>query len=85
MTREAALDELELPLYDPGELAVDRDFVVRKLGLAVEDFDAIVRGPLRRHTDLPHSRFWQFARVAFGAKRRLAHAFVRDRAPTAGT
>ncbi len=85
MTREAALAELEKPLYDPDELAVDRDFVVRKLGLTAEDFDAIVRGRLRMHTELPHSRFWEFARVVWGAKRRFASPFVRGRAPTAGT
>ena len=85
MTRKMALAELEKPLYDPGEFAVDRDFVVRKPGLTVEDFDEIVRGPLRMHTDLPHSRFWEFARVAWSAKRRFASTFVRGRVPTAGT
>jgi len=84
MTREAALAELEKPLYDPGELAVDRDFVVRKLGLTLEDFDSIVRGPLRMHTDLPHSRFWDRARVAVGVTRKVSASFVRGSAPTAG-
>ncbi len=84
-TRDASLAELEKPLYDPGELAVDRDFVVRKLGLTVEDFDEILRGPLRPHTDLPHSGFWEFARVALESKRRLTSAFVRGRALTADT
>ncbi len=84
ITRDAALAELEKPLYDPGELAVDRDFIVRKLALTVESFDAIVRGPVRRHTDLPHSRLWEFTRVALGAKRRLSSSLVRGRAPTAG-
>lgn len=72
MTRDEAVTELAKPLYDPAELAVDRDYVIRKLGLTSTEFDEILHGPIRRHTDLPHGRFWEFARVAWGAQRRIA-------------
>lgn len=78
LTRDEAVAELEKPLYDPAELSVDRDYVIRKLGLTEGEFDAIVDGPTRRHTDLPHGRFWDFARIAWGVKRRLRASLSRS-------
>ena len=45
MTRDEAVTELAKPLYDPAELAVDRDYVIRKFGLTSTEFDEIRMGP----------------------------------------
>jgi len=72
MTRGEALAELAKPLYDSAELVVDRDYVVRKLELTNEAFQDILCGPIRRHTDLPHGRFWEIVRTVWSAKRRIS-------------
>lgn len=56
MTRSDALREMEAPLYDPVALVDDMDYVTRKLGLEPEQFKELLHGPIRRHTDLPHSK-----------------------------
>jgi N-acetyl sugar amidotransferase len=51
MTRQAALGELERPLYDPKELAGDKEYVLKKFGLSEEEFTAIMRQPPRKHQE----------------------------------
>jgi N-acetyl sugar amidotransferase len=45
--RDAALRELQLPPVAPDVAAADRDYVVKKLGLSADEFDAILRAPPR--------------------------------------
>jgi len=52
-TREAALEELRKPPFNADEAAADAQFVAKKLGVAQEEFDAIVAGPRRTHLDYP--------------------------------
>ena len=49
ITKEEALAELEMPLYDPKELEADKEYVLKKLGLSQEEFDAIMALPVRQH------------------------------------
>ena len=49
MTKAAALEELAKPLYDPKELAADKEYVLKKLNLDEVEFDAIMRLPVQRH------------------------------------
>jgi len=51
MTREAALKELEQPLYTSAELASDKEYVLKKFELSEAEFDAIMQLPARRHQD----------------------------------
>jgi hypothetical protein len=51
ITREAALAELEKPLYDPRELAADKEYVLKKFGLSEADFSAIMTLPIKKHED----------------------------------
>ena len=51
MTREEALCELEKPLYDLQELKRDKEYVLKKFGLTEKEFDAIMKLPVRKHTD----------------------------------
>jgi len=49
MTKPQALEELRQPLYDPIQLAEDRELVLKKLGYTREEWDAILRQPPRPH------------------------------------
>lgn len=51
MTREEAFAELEQPHYDPAQMQIDREFVVKKFRLTDREFDAIMRRPGRPHED----------------------------------
>ncbi|MDE3250815.1 MAG: N-acetyl sugar amidotransferase [Bacteroidota bacterium] len=50
-TKAAALEELKLPLYPPEELQQDKEYVLKKLGLSPDGFDAIMKMPPRRHDE----------------------------------
>lgn len=51
LTKEAALIELGKPLYEPIELAQDKEYVVKKLGFTMDEFDEIMSEPPRSHYD----------------------------------
>lgn len=51
MSKAEALDELAKPLYDPKELADDKAYVIKKLGLTEGEFEEIMRLPPRRHEE----------------------------------
>ena len=51
ITKEVATEELKLPLYRPEELKQDKEYVLKKLGLNEETFEAIMQTPPRRHED----------------------------------
>jgi hypothetical protein len=56
MTREEALAALDEPLYKPGELKADKEYVLKKFGLSEEEFDKIMEQPPRRHEDFKMDR-----------------------------
>ena len=45
MTREEALEKLKQPPYDPDKMILDKEYVAKKLGVSVEEFDEIIDGP----------------------------------------
>ncbi|NOT76624.1 MAG: N-acetyl sugar amidotransferase [Cyclobacteriaceae bacterium] len=51
ISREEALNELELPLYSEQDLRQDKEYVLKKLGLSVTEFDSIMRASPRRHEE----------------------------------
>lgn len=51
ITREKALQELELPLYKPEELNQDKEYVLKKLGLSNDEFESIMLMPPRMHQE----------------------------------
>ena len=53
ITRDEALRELELPLYDADELVRDKEFVARKLRISVDELEALVDMPLHRFDEFP--------------------------------
>jgi len=53
MTRDAALKELDKPTYQPSMQEEDREYVVKKLGLTDEEFEAILNAPKKTFWDYP--------------------------------
>jgi N-acetyl sugar amidotransferase len=53
MTREEALDGLKQPSYDSAEIRADREYVLKKLDFSEEEFDRIMKLPIRSHLDYP--------------------------------
>ncbi|WP_291059357.1 N-acetyl sugar amidotransferase [Hyphomonas sp.] len=51
MTREAALRELDKPLYTDNELTDDTAFVAKKLGLTVDELEGYLTAPPRHYSD----------------------------------
>jgi len=51
MTKEKALEEMKQPPYDPQQLKVDKEFVLKKLGLTEAEFDAYMKRPIRDHRE----------------------------------
>ena len=48
MRREEALERLKQDPYDRDQMLLDKEYVAKKLGVSVEEFDAIIDGP--KHT-----------------------------------
>ena len=59
MTRDEAMAEMNKPLYDPVELEEDRRFVIKKLGLTRDEYDAVMAEPLHTYKDYPNNE-WLF-------------------------
>jgi N-acetyl sugar amidotransferase len=53
MTRDEALLALEEPLYDPDELQTDLNYFCKKLRISRAEFEEILAGPNRHHTEFP--------------------------------
>lgn len=82
MTREQALAELEKPLYTDNELAEDKAFVAKKLGLSVGELEAFIDAPPRHYSEYPtHERTFRRVFTAFhiykGVARRAGQVWSR--------
>lgn len=53
LTREAALKELDKPTYQPSMQEEDREYVVKKLNLTDDEFEAILAAPRKTIWDYP--------------------------------
>jgi N-acetyl sugar amidotransferase len=51
ITKEAALEQLKLPLYKPKELIQDKEYVIKKLGFTMDEFDTLMKSSIKAHTD----------------------------------
>lgn len=59
ITRDAALEAMKKPLFEPAELRVEKDYILKKLGYTADEFDHIMQAPHIRHEDLPNNG-WMF-------------------------
>lgn len=72
ISRAEALAELERPVADPAEIAIDHEFVAKKLGLTLAELDEIMRLPPKTMRDYPcyETTWWlKFLRAAYRAPR----------------
>jgi N-acetyl sugar amidotransferase len=56
MTKAEALQELELPLYDPAQLKADKEYVMKKFGLSPGEFEKIMHLPVKKHSAFKSDR-----------------------------
>ncbi|MAZ77361.1 MAG: ExsB family protein [Legionellaceae bacterium] len=61
ITREEAMQELAKPLGGERELESDKEYVLKKLGLSEEEFDNIMKAPVKHYEEYPNSA-WLFVR-----------------------
>jgi N-acetyl sugar amidotransferase len=73
MTREAALKELDKPTYQPSMQEEDREYVVKKLGLTDEEFEAILNAPKKSFWDYP-----SYGRIVEGPLFKGVYILARD-------
>lgn len=59
MTRDEALARMNTPLFRPEELAIEKEYVLKKLGYSHAEWDAIMAKPAIAHESLPHNG-WMF-------------------------
>lgn len=59
MTREAALEEMTKDAYAGLNVEEEKGFIIKKLGLAPSDFEAIMAAPPKTYADYP-SNAWLF-------------------------
>lgn len=69
MSREEALTELQKPLYDEESMNRDVDIVLQHLGIARDEFDAIINRPGKKHSDYKTSLSYKIVVSLF--KKRL--------------
>lgn len=55
ITREEALQILKKPSYDPDLMIQDKEYVAKKLGISVQEFDDIIEGPNKKPSDYKNS------------------------------
>lgn len=55
LTRDEALKMLEQPPYDPDQMQQDKEYVAKKLGISVEEFDSIIESPCKTPADYKNS------------------------------
>lgn len=58
MTREAALEELSKPVYDPDTVREDRLLFCKKLGISEADLDSFIQRPLTPYSAYPNTERW---------------------------
>lgn len=56
LTKADALRRLEEPMYDSRQLAEDKQFVLKKLGLTEVEFETIMQAPRREHREFKYIR-----------------------------
>lgn len=72
LTREEALAELDTPAYDPEELRIERQYVLKKLDFSETEFEEIMNAPVRSHADYPSDADYEWILRPFrGLYRRI--------------
>lgn len=57
VTREQALEALKKPTADPKLMEEDKEYVIKKLGITGQDFEDIMKAPIRSIEDYPNIHY----------------------------
>ena len=57
MTRKEALEEVKLPIYDEHEMKNEIEIICDALDISNDEFDRIMKGPSRQHTDFKTDKY----------------------------
>jgi len=65
LSREQALAQMQKNIYTAEELKQDREYILKKLNMASEEFENIMKQPSRKHTEYPsylnrHHRYQKY-------------------------
>jgi hypothetical protein len=71
ISREEALEELEKPTYDAKELENDKEYVAKKLGISLQEFDKIL--------DLPPKTYWDYPSYSNSSLNRVWRRIKRSK------
>ena len=55
ITRVKALEELKKKPYDPSKIEVEKEYVSKKLGISLEEFEGIMSSPPKSYKDYPNN------------------------------
>ncbi|MGE7773622.1 N-acetyl sugar amidotransferase [Chitinophaga sp. NPDC101104] len=58
VTRDEALEELKKPTCDPKIIAEDIEFTTKKLQISRQEFDEIMKLPVKSYQDYPNLEYW---------------------------
>ena len=64
MTREQAIKKLEESPYDEEQMLLDKEYIAKKLGVTVSEFDEIIARPNKTPSDYKNSMWMIKAGVA---------------------
>jgi len=79
ITREEALAILEKPPFDPESVAVEKEYIAKKFGITMDEFEEILSRPPKTYRDYPNDQrrlefFYGIYRRFFGRRPGLAEA-----------
>ena len=77
LTRGEALEMLKKPPYDPDQMQQDKEYVAKKLGISVQEFDAIIDGPNHTPADYKNSMWMIKIGVAISKLLRIENRNLR--------
>jgi N-acetyl sugar amidotransferase len=55
ITREAALETLRKPVFEPEKVALEKQYICKKLGITLEEFDQFMQSPPLTYKQFPNS------------------------------
>ena len=55
ITREYALEELKNKPYDPEKIEAEKDYIAKKLGITLKEFEEILSSPPKSYKDYPNN------------------------------
>lgn len=78
MTREEALKELELPTHPPEKLSDEKEFVAKKMGISLDEFERILAQPIKSYKEYPTEELlYKMKNLAWGFVKKMKSAAVK--------